>query len=287
MRFGSKVCPNCNGKLDLKNGIFECSFCGCSFAADFDEEDVERVRKETEAERNAAKALRESELNRTREDLQNNRYVRPSSPATPVQYTQPVQQPGTQNTGRRTSKARIIIPIVVGSYILLQFIMIFVRSCMATQKTNTLESLFSKTTVATTEATEKTDETEYNFAFDASLIDSNEEEMNKFMEASQKILDSERLQDKYGMTGENELVAGYLFSVYYTNDLYLIYESKCTDDSTKYACVYFTTLLRNPDDTIHSDYTAHLYDVFDSTDEARKKIMEKYPGYDMSELDID
>ncbi len=296
MKFGNKVCPNCNGKLDLNNGMFECSFCGCSFAADFDSKDVERIRKETEAERNAARALRESELNRTREDLKYNRYTRPSTTAQPTQYnqqySQPTTQPTTQNTGRRRSKARIIVPIVIGGYVLLQIIVMIIRGAVSNRKQQTINDIFGgKTTTTTTiieATTETSEETLYDFSIDASQISSNEEIMNNLAEASSKILDSDRVQEKYGTTSDNELVAGYLFSTYYTNDLYLVYESKCTDDSTKYICIYYSSLLADDatGGSVYCDYTAHLDNVYDSVDDARTKLIEKYPGYNMSKLDI-
>ncbi|MBO7424850.1 MAG: hypothetical protein J6U23_04180 [Clostridiales bacterium] len=295
MKFGNKVCPNCNGKLDLNNGMFECSFCGCSFAADFDSEDVERIRKETEAERNAAKALRESELNRTKEDLKYNRYTRPSTTAQPTQYnqqySQPTTQPTTQNTGRRRSKARIIVPIVIGGYVLLQIISIIIRNTVQNRNQRTFSDILGgKTTTETTTVTTTvtSEETQYDFSFDASIISSNEEMMDKLNEASNKILESDRVQSKYGTTSDNELVAGYLFSTYYTNDLFLVYESKCEDGSSKYICVYYNNLMPGDDsgDTIYCDYTAHIDDVYDSVDDARAKLVQEHTNYSMSKLDI-
>ena len=94
------------------------------------------------------------------------------------------------------------------------------------------------------------------------------------------------MQLKYGTTSENELIAGYLFFSQYKNDLYLVYETKCTDDSTKYICIYYTDLLVNDDGSVYSDFTAHFDDVYDTAEDAGEKVIDKNSDRIMRELEI-
>ena len=241
-----KLCPNCSGELIMRNGKFECDFCGTSFAVDYDKDDVAMAREATRQDADRARAERAQAYNAAKAEIE--------------------QREQTNNAGRNTRSMKKTF-LIIGICMTAPYLLYFTLTPLRILASKGLKSSMKNNTLIT----QSTSET-ISFKLDKKLIEEDGELLNDaYQSALYLVKDESRntitLDDvEYEKAGNYELDSIKFFCNDENNYLYFIFRIDYIDkaDPDHMTCIYgnaYVNSLREVDGKLVASNAPHSFDV--------------------------
>lgn len=248
-----RICPNCNGELILRNGRYECEYCGSTFAIDYDKDDVNAVRQSAHEEADRVRDERARAYDQAKAEIE-----------------QRENADRTKRSFGRMKTILIIIGIAVVAPYLLRFLVLVPMMAGNTFRNKAFQTIIGSTTATTSTASEFS-----GYQIDNEVIEKDPAYMKEALQSALYLVKDESLNEividdvTYRKTGSYELTDIKLLTSYDDNYLFFIYqiEYENPEDAKDKLYIYGNSYLRDITETEHGvsgSISPHSYGVWDA-----------------------
>lgn len=276
-----RICPNCNGELMLRNGQYECEYCGSTFAIDYDKEDVNAVRQSAHEEADRVRDERARAYNQAKAEIE-----------------QRENADRAKRSFGRMNTILIIIGIAVVAPYLLYFLVLVPMMAGNTFRNKAFQTIIGSTTATTSTASEFS-----GYQIDNEVIEKDPAYMKEALQSALYLVKDESLNEivkdevTYRKTGSYELTDIKLLTSYDDNYLFFIYkiEYENPEDAKDKLYIYGNSYLRDITETengVSGSISPHSYRVGDDglvygyydKDKLIDSILNYRAGYEVYEV---